>query len=156
MDVRQVFFEMGNGELFSLYEAPQVSQAPETAISSVLWPAIDPESVSAPHTPQKMDHLSFNVDTNEDVHWFRQHLADSDIPVSDVTERRGANGEHRFITSIYFYDPSGNPLEISTFAPAEQEWAGYDFSTWFLDQSPVEALVQDTAADTPTLTPRFI
>lgn len=156
MEVRQVFFDMGNGELFSLFETAAVSSAPQTAISSVLWPEIDPEHVSSPKTPQKMDHLSFNVDTEEDVRWFAQHLVDNGVPVSDVTERRGVNGDHRFITSIYFYDPSGNPLEIATFAAAELGWEGYDFSTWFLDQEPVEALVAKPGEARPALAPRFI
>ena len=37
------------------------------------------------------------------------------VAVSDVVERRGGDDSHRFLTSIYFADPSGNPLEIATF-----------------------------------------
>lgn len=154
MDVRQVFFEMGNGELFSLYEVPSVVDAPETSISSVLWPEIGPERISPPVSPQKMDHLCFNVDTLEDLHWFQRYLAEHGVAVTDVTERRGPDGEHRFITSIYFYDPSGNPLEIATFAPAEPEWVSYDFSTWFLDEHPVSALVEGADPAAETLIPR--
>jgi catechol 2,3-dioxygenase-like lactoylglutathione lyase family enzyme len=155
MSVRQVFFEMGNGEMFSLYETERVSEHPTTSVSSVLWPAAEPGRTSLPVEPQKMDHVAFNVATPEDVRWFHEHLTSHGVAVSDVTERRGAAGEHRFITSIYFYDPSGNPLEIATFAPADAEWAGYDFSEWFLDEEPVSALLAEPGDDASVLTPRF-
>ena len=153
--VRQVFFEMGNGELFSLYETPSVSMQPAASISSVLWPTIGPDRTSPPREHQKLDHLAFDVPSHADVVWFREHLIANRIAVSEVTERRGSNNAHRFISSIYFYDPSGNPLEISSMNASDAEWQSYDFANWFFDEDPVPALVDD-AATGATLVPHWV
>lgn len=151
--VRQVFFQMGRSELFSLYESPDVTKRPAAPISSVLWPAIEADRVSDAQENQKFDHLSFDVPTHQDVVWFREHLLANGVAVSDVSQRRGKDNAHRFISSIYFYDPSGNPLEISSMNMGDKEWESYDFSTWFFDEDPVPALLEDTSKDTKTLVP---
>jgi len=155
--VRQVFFEMGNGELFSLYEPPTVADRPAAPIGSVLWPASAARMWSRPSVPQKMDHLSFDVPTHDDVEWFRDHLAANGVTVSEISERRGKDNTHRFISSFYFCDPSGNPLEIATFQVADRAWESYDFSDWFMDVEPVEALLDDSAeTGQPALTPHWL
>lgn len=156
LDVRQVFFEMGNdGYLFSIYEAPGTAERPDAPIASLLWPEENKRRWSRPDTPQKLDHLAFDVPTHADVHWFRQHFLDHGIPCSDVSERRGANNSHKFISSIYFADPAGNPLEISSMEATDPDWKGYDFSTWFIDKDPVDALV-DPGPGAEPLPPRWI
>jgi catechol 2,3-dioxygenase-like lactoylglutathione lyase family enzyme len=155
--VRQVFFEMSNGLLFSVYEAPGVAERPAAPISSVLWPSIGAEQWSAPVEPQKLDHLSFDVPTPADIVWFREHLISHGVAVSDISERRGANNTHRFISSIYFSDPSGNPLEISSFNAPDEAWQSYDFSEWFMDEDPVPALVDEGASGSgQTLIPHWV
>lgn len=154
--VRQVFFEMGNGELFSLYETPDVSKRPAASISSVLWPSVGSERCSQPREPQKMDHLSFEVPTHADVVWFREHLLSNGVAASEITERRGANSAHRFISSVYFYDPSGNPLEIASMNASDPAWRSYDFSNWFFDEDPVPALVDGAPDKIQPLVPRWI
>lgn len=156
MELNQVFFEMGNGELFSLYETAAVSKRPHAPVSSVLWPAAGKERCSQPLEPQKMDHLAFNVATHEDVVWFREHLLAHGVAVSDVTERRGVDNTHRFISSIYFFDPSGNPLEISSFNAADRAWRDYDFSDWFMDEEPVPALIEGAPDGARALAPRWV
>ena len=156
MAVRQVFFEMGNGLLFSLYEAPGVASRPAAPVSSVLWPSAAAEKWSQPTVPQKLDHLSFDVPTQADIVWFREHLLSQGVAVSEVSERRGANNTHRFISSIYFSDPSGNPLEISSFNAGDAGWPSYDFSTWFMDEDPVPALLDDPSYQGRALVPRWV
>ncbi|MFM0632054.1 VOC family protein [Paraburkholderia xenovorans] len=156
MSVRQVFFEMSSGLLFSLYEAPGVSQRPDAPISSVLWPTDGIDRWTQPRTPQKLDHLSFDVPTPADVIWFREHLLALGVMVSAVSERRGANNTHRFISSIYFSDPSGNPLEISSFNAADADWQSYDFSTWFMDEDPVPALLAESEQAQEALIPHWV
>jgi len=156
MQVRQVFFEMGNGELFSLYESPEVVKKPAAPISSVLWPSSGPERWTQPREPQKLDHLSFDVTTHADLVWFRQHLLSNGVEVSEVSERRGADGAHRFISSIYFSDPSNNPLEIATFDAPNAAWQSYDFSNWFFDENPVPALLDSAPQAKQTLTPHWV
>jgi hypothetical protein len=109
--------------------------------------------VSDARENQKFDHLSFDVPEHEDVVWFREHLLANGVAVSEVSERRGKDGAHRFISSIYFYDPSGNPLEISSMFTADEDWQTYDFSTWFVDEEPVPALLDGASSTTPTLVP---
>ncbi|PDT50878.1 MULTISPECIES: VOC family protein [Sinorhizobium] len=156
IEVRQVFFEMGNGELFSLYEAPTVANHPDAPVSSVLWPSADKDRWSQPVQPQKMDHLSFDVRSHADVVWFREHLLSHGVTVSEVSERRGINNSHRFISSIYFSDPSGNPLEISSFDSADVAWQSYDFSDWFIDEEPVAALLDGTGSKPQALVPHWV
>ncbi|MFI5611693.1 VOC family protein [Amycolatopsis sp. NPDC051903] len=155
MTVRQVFFEMGNGELFSLYEAPSVAEKPAAPVSSVLWPSVVSELCSRPDEPQKLDHLSFDVATHDDVVWFREHLRAHGVDVSEISERRGVDNTHRFISSFYFFDPSGNPLEIATFEAADGAWRSYDFADWFMDEDPVPALLDDSG-DAGTLAPHWV
>jgi catechol-2,3-dioxygenase len=156
MSVRQVFFEMGDGKLFSLYESPTVATRPAAPISSFLWPSAGPERWTQPREPQKLDHLSFDVPTQADLVWFRGHLASHGVEVSEVSERRGADGAHRFISSIYFSDPSGNPLEIATFDAPNAAWQTYDFSNWFFDEHPVPALLDEGSGKGQALTPHWV
>lgn len=156
MSLRQVFFEMGNGELFSLYEAPGVAARPAAPVSSVLWPDAGTQRWSQPVEPQKLDHLAFDVRTHADVLWFREYLIANGVVVSEVSERRGANNQHRFISSIYFSDPSGNPLEISSFDAHDAAWESYDFSDWFMDEDPVPALVESAPDNVRTLVPSWV
>ena len=156
MKLRQVFFEMGNGELFSLYETSAVAQHPTAPVSAVLWPPAAATQWSAPREPQKMDHLAFDVPTHADLVWFREHLLSHGVVVSEISERRGADNAHRFISSIYFSDPSGNPLEIATFDAPDGAWQSYDYSNWFMDEDPVPALLADAADDVRPLVPHWV
>jgi len=142
--VRQVFFEMGNGELFSLYETATVDRKPDASVVSFLWPTNENK---APLHPQKLDHLAFNVETRADLEWFRQHLQAHGVAVSDLIERRGKDASHRFLLSIYFSDPGNNPLEIATFDRGDPGWKGYDYSEWFRDENPTPALLDTKPID---------
>jgi catechol 2,3-dioxygenase-like lactoylglutathione lyase family enzyme len=155
IEVQQVFFEMGNGSLFSLYEAPRMKENPDAPISSVLWPTEAKKNWAKPVLPQKMDHLAFDVRSHEEVVWFKRHLEASDVVVSEVAERRGATSSHRFISSIYFSDPTGNALEISSFDAASPGWEGYDYSSWFMDVEPPEACLDPAGEPVQALTPNW-
>jgi catechol 2,3-dioxygenase-like lactoylglutathione lyase family enzyme len=136
--VRQVFFQMGNGELFSVYEVDGTAPQPDASVVSFLWPK---GSSKPPTRPAKLDHLSFNVETRDDIVWFRDHLRSEDVACSELVERRGSDDSHRFLTSIYFSDPSNNPLEIATFDWGDPGWQGYQFDAWFRDPEPVPSLL---------------
>ena len=140
LSVRQIFFALGNGELFSLYEAAEVDPRPDASVVSFLWP---PAATKAPVRPQKLDHLAFNVNTRADLEWFRTRLLAHDVAVSDVIERGGENGRYKFLTSIYFSDPSNNPLEIATFHLDDPAWIDYDYTEWLQDEEPAAALLEE-------------
>jgi catechol 2,3-dioxygenase-like lactoylglutathione lyase family enzyme len=136
--IRQVFFRLGNGELFSVYAVDGVEPEPEASVVSFLWPG---GSSKPAERPAKLDHLSFDVESREEIVWFRDHLRSEGVTCSDLVERRGSDDSHRFLTSIYFSDPSDNPLEIATFDWGDPGWEGYDFDAWFRDTEPVSTLL---------------
>src|SRR5690606_7940615 len=131
------FFDMGNGELLSIYCAPEVTDTPDAPLVPHLWPA--GIGVKTPVEAQKLDHLAFNVETRAELEWFRVHLRDNGIPVSEVIDRQGV---HRFVLSIYFFDPSNKPLAIATLELPDPGWERYDFSNWFRDEVPVPELLE--------------
>lgn len=132
---KQYFFELGNGELFSLYQMANVVERPEPPVVNSAWPGSDGVP---PQNPQKMDHLAFNVDDMETLLWFQQHLRSRGVAVSEVF---GQPAGTEFLPGrIYFYDPDGNPLEIATLDAANPGWEGFDHEKWFQDDTPVPAL----------------
>ena len=140
---RQYFFELGNGELFSLYQIASTTP-PEEPLASKWWPGESTPSSS----PQKLDHLAFNVDTLDDLVWFQQRLTDHGVPVSQVWEAEPAVG--CFAGRIYFYDPDHNPLEIATFQKSDPAWEGFDNRVWLREENPVPALT-DGGSEEPGL-----
>jgi catechol 2,3-dioxygenase-like lactoylglutathione lyase family enzyme len=136
---RQYFFDMGNGELFSLYETDVVAPRFEASIVDNLWPEPPTRSRGVEH-PQKLDHMAFDVASRDDLVWFRERLEACGISVSKIVERNLDPSHAKFVKSIYFYDPSGNPMEIATLDEGDPEWVGYDRSDWYRDDDPVPAL----------------
>jgi catechol 2,3-dioxygenase-like lactoylglutathione lyase family enzyme len=127
---RNYFFKMGNGELLTLIELKD-APVPEPSIWD-LWPAsLD----STPHI-RKMDHLAFNVDSLAELEWFRQHFIRNGVKVTDIL------GRERFVKSIYFVDPTGNALEIATWAPEDPAWQDHKPEDWMLDSEPVSSLLE--------------
>jgi catechol 2,3-dioxygenase-like lactoylglutathione lyase family enzyme len=131
------FFRVTESIVFGLYE---IRHAPEPAQASTtleIWP--EPERHPFPVAPSGMDHLSFQVGSWSELLWFREHLVDAGVPVSppfDFTDGQAsalfeehwpliptdASATPLFADpafpvlagSIYFYDPDGNPVELST------------------------------------------
>ncbi|GAA4540224.1 VOC family protein [Pseudonocardia xishanensis] len=131
---RQYFFQLANGELFSLYQSQKMT-APERPLVNSLWPEDDEPS----QRPQKLDHLAFNVDSMDDLHWFQERLTAHGVPVSKVWV-----SEAGFLAGrIYFSDPDGNPLEIATFDAADPRWESFDDRAWLREEHPVPALFEE-------------
>jgi catechol 2,3-dioxygenase-like lactoylglutathione lyase family enzyme len=131
---RNYFLEMSSGELISLIEVPSASRPNQSVFVPSFWPG---EAI-APSAPNKIDHLAFNVESKADLLWFQRYLREHGVVVSDVVDRDEQT--YLFVTSIYFYDPSGNPLEIATFDWADPKWENHDRGDWFLDKDPVPTL----------------
>ncbi|MFG3525108.1 VOC family protein [Nocardia nova] len=133
--LRNYFFDMGNGGLLSLLQIENASGSAsdsEPAVTGVwLWPG-EREA----HQPRKMDHLAFDVETHDDMVWFREHLLANDVDVTKIIMRE----DEHFVESIYFYDPNGIPLEIATFDREHPRWKDHDPDMWFWDTDPVPAL----------------
>jgi catechol 2,3-dioxygenase-like lactoylglutathione lyase family enzyme len=74
------------------------------------WPGVEPvakkEHGRLVRGPFIFDHVSFGVETEDDLWAVKDTLEAAGFPVSDVVD-------HGFIHSIYAHDPNGIPIEFS-------------------------------------------
>jgi catechol 2,3-dioxygenase-like lactoylglutathione lyase family enzyme len=91
---RHYFFQISDYDLIAFFE----------------WPGVEPvkekehgEPVTGPFV---FDHVSFGVETEEDLWELTDRLTAAGFPVSEMID-------HGFIHSIYAYDPNGIPIEFS-------------------------------------------
>ncbi|SEK12557.1 Catechol 2,3-dioxygenase [Variovorax sp. OK605] len=86
-----IFFEMEDGSSIAFFECPQ-----------------DPGDVKDLVSPDWIQHFAFEVDSVATVLAAKQALQSKGIDVV------GPTNHDDFITSIYFFDPSGHRLELTT------------------------------------------
>ena len=91
---RHYFFEISDSDLIAFFEWPDVGSVPEKDHG---------EPVSGPFI---FDHVSFGVETEDDLWELKDKLSAAGFGVSDVID-------HGFIHSIYAFDPNGIPIEFS-------------------------------------------
>jgi catechol 2,3-dioxygenase-like lactoylglutathione lyase family enzyme len=91
---RHYFFEISENDLIAFFE----------------WPGVKPvlkKDHGRPVTgPYIFDHVSFGVETEEDLWKIKDRLSAAGFWVSEVID-------HGFIHSIYAFDPNGIPIEFS-------------------------------------------
>jgi len=91
---RHYFFEISSTDLLAFFE----------------WAGVEPVEKKEHGRPVKgpfvFDHISFGVDTDDDLWELKDTLAAAGVQVSDVID-------HGFIHSIYAHDPNGIPIEFS-------------------------------------------
>jgi catechol 2,3-dioxygenase-like lactoylglutathione lyase family enzyme len=91
---RHYFFQISDTDLLAFFE----------------WPDVEPISKKTHGLPVKgpfmFDHVSFGVDTQEDLWEIAAKLDAAGFAVSDMID-------HGFIYSIYSHDPNGIPIEFS-------------------------------------------
>ena len=63
--------------------------------------------------PRWVHHFAFEVDTIDEVHAIKERLEKAGVEVLGVTD-------HHFIQSIYFFDPNGLRLEVTTRTETEE------------------------------------
>ncbi len=91
---RHYFFQISESDLIAFFEWPGVQSA-------------DKKDHGRPvKGPFIFDHVSFGVDTEDDLWELKDKLEAAGFPVSDVID-------HGFIHSIYTHDPNGVPIEFS-------------------------------------------
>lgn len=106
-----LFFKMKDGSTLAFFEAPGL---PPPAKST--HPAYD-----------IFTHIALEVDSKEDVYKWRDWLKSNDIDIVGPTD-------HGIILSVYFFDPNGVRLEITT--PLDPNWNNHtenakaDFDLW--------------------------
>lgn len=147
---RNYFLEMGHATFVGLVEYSAAIPPRESIWPSALnnrtpmplWPG----QQGSPVDPEKFDHLAFDVESLDDVRWFRQWLIANGVEVSEVVDYVEPSGA-RFVKSIYFFDPSGNPLEIASFDRTDPSWeAQLQRELWFQDPDPPASLFAATPA----------
>lgn len=91
---RHYFFQISEADLIAFFEWPGVKPVREKEHG---------EPVSGPFV---FDHVSFGVETEDDLWELKGALSAAGFEVSDVID-------HGFIHSIYAFDPNGIPIEFS-------------------------------------------
>ncbi|HET7319802.1 MAG TPA: VOC family protein, partial [Nitrospirota bacterium] len=95
---RHYFFEISAHDMIAFFE----------------WPAVEPVVEKEHGRPAKgpfvFDHVSFGVETEDDLWALKDRINAAGIWVSEVID-------HGFIHSIYSYDPNGIPIEFSYAVP---------------------------------------
>lgn len=91
---RHYFFQISDHDLIAFFEWPDVGPvAPKEHGRPVRGPFI-------------FDHVSFGVETEDELWELKSKLEAAGLNVSDVID-------HGFIHSIYAHDPNGIPIEFS-------------------------------------------
>lgn len=97
MPYLHVFFRMQDGSTIAFFEAPDL-----------------PLEADIPHPAYKIfNHIALEAETTESVDEWKTWLVDQGVEVLGPVD-------HTIIYSIYFYDPNGNRLEITT--PLVEDW----------------------------------
>ncbi|UCD70806.1 MAG: VOC family protein [Syntrophobacterales bacterium] len=91
---RHYFFEISENDLIAFFEWPGVETVPKKDHG---------QPVTGPYI---FDHVSFGVETEEDLWALKDKFSAAGFQVSDVID-------HGFIHSIYAFDPNGIPIEFS-------------------------------------------
>jgi len=97
---RHYFFQLSETDLVAFFE----------------WPGVKPVTRKDHGRPVKgpfiFDHVSFGVETDEELGELKDRLEAAGFDVSDVID-------HGFIHSIYSFDPNGIPIEFSANVPGK-------------------------------------
>ena len=95
---RHYFFEISDHDLIAFFEWPDVDKIPEKDHGVPV------------KGPFAFDHVSFEVESKEDLWELKDRLDAAGIWVSEVVN-------HGFIHSIYTFDPNNIPIEFSAPVP---------------------------------------
>ena len=93
-----IFFRLGDGSTMAFFESPGLPPAAQST-----HPAYD-----------IFNHIAFQVDSREEIERWHGWLVSKGIDVIGPTDHKG------LLLSIYFHDPSGIRLELTT--PLNQVW----------------------------------
>ncbi|MGC1302498.1 MAG: VOC family protein [Caulobacteraceae bacterium] len=90
MPYAHIFFEMGDGSYVAFFDLGR-NEPP----------------APSPNTPDWVQHLALEVDSIEAVLRHKQNLEAAGVEVRGLVD-------HEFVKSIYFFDPNGLRVEITT------------------------------------------
>jgi len=84
-----LFMDAGNGNIMAFFEIPN-----------------SPPMGRDPNTPDWVQHIAFELGTEEEMMEAKAHLESKGVEVIGPTN-------HEIIKSIYFFDPNGHRLELT-------------------------------------------
>ncbi|MFM0502476.1 VOC family protein [Paraburkholderia caffeinilytica] len=85
-----IFFEMADGSYIAFFDLGD-----------------DTAAEPSPNTPAWVNHIALRVDSPEQLRQMKTHLQEQGVEVLGVTD-------HHIIESLYFFDPNGIRLELTT------------------------------------------
>ncbi len=85
-----LFFEMGDGSYIAFFDLGR-----------------NEKPAPSPNTPDWVQHFAMETRSGDDVLAMRQRLEDAGVKVTGLVD-------HDFVKSIYFFDPNGLRLEVTT------------------------------------------
>lgn len=85
-----IFFQMRDGSYIAFFDLGD-----------------DTVAAPSPNTPAWVNHIALRVDTVEELHTAKTRLEAAGVPVLGITD-------HHIIGSIYFFDPNGIRVELTT------------------------------------------
>ena len=106
------FFEMGDGSYLAFFDTGG-----------------NDKPAPSPNTPDWVQHFAIETDSVADVTAMRDRLREHGVATTDLVD-------HEFVKSIYFFDPNGLRLEVTTrtepegFLETEAQRARSILDTW--------------------------
>ena len=76
----------------------------------------DHASAPSPNTPAWVNHIALRVDSLAELESAKGRLEAAGVPVLGITD-------HHFVKSIYFFDPNGIRLELTTYTGVDDYMA---------------------------------
>jgi len=101
-----LFLDAGNGNVLAFFELPN-----------------SPAMGRDPNTPEWVQHIAFQVESEQDLHETKARLEAAGIEVVGITD-------HVIFKSIYFFDPNGHRLELATNTATPDMKARLDAVKW--------------------------
>ena len=95
------FFEMNDGSCLAFFQFKSEEAATSTSLNK--FADSDPFA----------HHIALTVEGKEEVFYFKQRLIDNGIPLFET--------DHGYCYSIYFHDPNGMQVELTTNVPETAE-----------------------------------
>ncbi len=101
-----LFLDAGNGNILAFFELPN-----------------SPPQGKDPNTPTWVQHIAFQLENEQALLDAKRELEASGIEVVGPTD-------HAIIKSIYFFDPNGHRLELTTVTATPQQMVALDQIKW--------------------------
>ena len=101
-----IFLDAGKGNILAFFELPH-----------------SPEMGRDPNTPQWVQHIAFQLEDEAALTAAQKELEDAGIEVLGPTD-------HGIIKSIYFFDPNGHRIELTTITATAEQLQQLDAVKW--------------------------